>query len=286
MATEYTDPEPLPKYWDTVIRWGVVRSTRIRIQSCIFTPRSRPQPFCDDPIPLESLRGTYRWVFVLDNESGQTEYRYESDPKVIRKLKKGREDHPGHITITFPEGEEPSLENLTVSFRLVEGKGSFTGVTKRQKNVVSKSDEENDDNIQPNFWTIPKITWDLKFSLASEYAAEAEEMEYRENDHTLDVSGTLDDNGNRYVTFIWGGEERMHCIAKKQVDDKTLVGLTDAERDRMGMYLDDAEVKRRATTLPNDVELDTQQTTGNKRKPDIDDEERNVKRKREDTEKM
>ena len=239
---------------------------------------------------MESLRGTYRWVFVLDNEcGGQTEYRYESDPKVIRKLKKGREDHPGHITITFPEGEEPSLENLTVSFRLVDGKGSFTGVTKRRKSdVVLKGDEENaddDDNIQPNFWTIPRIIWDLKFSLSSKLAAEAEEEE-RENDHTLDVSGTLDDNGNRFITFVWGEEWPMHCIAKKQVDDKTLVGLTDAERDRMGMYLDDAEVKRRATTLPNDVELDTQQTTVNKRKPDIDDEERNVKRKREDSEKM
>ena len=200
-------------------------------------PTSHPQPFCDDLIPLESLRGTYRWVYALDDETGESiEYRYESDPNVIRKPKKGREDHPGHFTITFPEGEEPSLENLTVSFLFVDKKGGFTGVTKRRKNVVLKGDEENaDDNIQPNFWTIPKIIWDPKFSFTSKWAAEVEEEEYRENDHTLDASGTLDDNGNRYITFVWGGEGRVTCIAKKQVDDKTLVGLTDAERDRMGM---------------------------------------------------
>jgi hypothetical protein len=173
-------------------------------------------------------------------------------------------------------------------------KEKSTGVTKRREDgAVVKDDKENADdnnnNIQPNFWTIPKIIWDSEFSLASELAAEdeerAEKEEERDFDHTLDVSGILDDNGNQFITFVWGGEERMTCIAKKQVDDKALVGLTDAERDRMGMYLDDAEVERRATTLLNDAELVTQQTTGNKRKPDIDNEEREVKRKREDSEK-
>jgi hypothetical protein len=68
--------------------------------------------------------------------------------------------------------------------------------------------------------------------------------------HTLKISAVLDDDGNHFIIFIWDQgysgcvPHYAVCIAKKQKDDSSPVGLTDSERDRLGMYLGEDEVRK------------------------------------------
>jgi hypothetical protein len=61
------------------------------------------------------------------------------------------------------------------------------------------------------------------------------------------------------------------------------VGLTDSERERLGMYLTEAEIMERANVREEKYDADKRKAskdsaTGSKRK--VNDEERDVKRKR------
>jgi dsRNA-specific ribonuclease len=70
------------------------------------------------------------------------------------------------------------------------------------------------------------------------------------DDNTLKISAVLDDDGNQFLSFLWDqgfsrGDHYSLCIAKKQKDETSHVGLTDSERDRLGMYLREDEVRKR-----------------------------------------
>ena len=97
----------------------------------------------------------------------------------------------------------------------------------------------------------------------------------------MDISDVVDDNGNRFVTLVRDQGYSGCCphyadwVGKKQSDDEALVGLTDAERQRLGMYLANEDVEKQGAGE------ETKEETDNKRKAG-DEEERDAKRKRED----
>lgn len=128
-----------------------------------------------------------------------------------------------------------------------------------------------------NCWGIKEVVWD----------SVAAKIEVGDG-HVLEVSDVEDDNGNPFLTFIWrqeldwGDEGHVRCLAKKQMDENIRESLTDAERERLCMYLMDEEVEARAVGKgeTTEVDRDYKEKTGTKRKSD--DDEQSVKRKRED----
>jgi hypothetical protein len=175
---------------------------------------------------------------------------------------------PGFFKVSFPEDEKPSLENLSGSFRFWDIEGSFTGVTPL---------ESDNDQTMANAWEIDDMQWDPQNWDDDTYDTA--------QGHMVEVCDVVDDNGNRFITLIldqgWSGC-MPHCagwVGKKQSDEEALVGLTDTERERMGMYLTDEEVEGRATTQDK-KDVAAEETSNKKRK--VEDEERDVKRKRED----
>jgi dsRNA-specific ribonuclease len=91
------------------------------------------------------------------------------------------------------------------------------------------------------------------------------------DDNNLKISAVLDDDGNRFLTFIWDQgwsgctPHYALCIAKKQKDKKSPVGLTDSERDRLGMYLKEDEVRKRGEKQSKKANGKAKEA-GNKRK--------------------
>jgi hypothetical protein len=218
------------------------------------------QGICPEPIPLASLAGTYRWVFLSQTSWESIEFRYESDPEVVKKEYPG---FPGFFKISFPKDEKPSLRNMSGTFRFWDLEGSFIGVT---------PPKPTGGETIANAWEINYMQWEP-------HCRDEETV----RGHAVEVCNAVDDNGNRFITLFWDqgwsgcSPHSADWVGKKQTDEEALVGLTDAERERTGMYLTDEEVKERATQSMKDIAAEE---TSNKRK--IEGEERDVKRKRKD----
>jgi len=202
---------------------------------------------------------------------GNVEYRYESDPEVEKGTYPG---YPGSLTLSIPSGKEPTPKNLTGSFRLMDLKGSFTGL---------EAQSDGDGGQVVNAWDIDKVDWASGFSTEATYGID--------EGHTLEVYEVRDDDGHNFVAFIWDQgysgcvPHYATCVAKKQRDENALVGLTDSERERLGMYLTEAEIVERADVKDSEEKGDVDErkagkdsAIGGKRK--VDDGERDVKRKR------
>jgi hypothetical protein len=194
-----------------------------------------------------------------DDMSGNAEFLYDSGSKGM-KLKEG---YPGSFTLRFPSGKELTPENLAGSFRLLNLKGSFTGL----EGLVGAGDNRP----SVNRWNIGDVDWGKSSN---------EETE----GHKLEVYDLADDNGNKFIAFVWDQgwsgccPHSSTCLAKKRTDENIPVGLTDSERDRIGLYLTKEEVKKKANAAGG-VEGGAAGKVSNKRK--MEDEELDVKRKRE-----
>jgi hypothetical protein len=225
------------------------------------------------PVPLASLAGTYRWVYLTQTSWPSIEFRYESDPEVA---KREYPDYPGFFKLSFPaEDEKPSLDNVRGEFRFWDIKGSFVGVEphKNQRNGQAME----------NAWDVREMRWDPS-------------PRYRRgtygivHGHWVEVCDAVDDNGSHFVTLVWDqGWEGCaphfgDWVGKRQLDDEALVGLTDTERERMGMYLTEEEVQKRAAGAAAQEKKDDATTDGKRKvKEETEEEkERDVKRKRED----
>jgi hypothetical protein len=203
----------------------------------------------------------YRWVYRTDDMMGNTEHRYDSAPEYPHSP-----DYPGSLTLSFPSEKAHVPENFTGSLHLIDLKGTFTGV----KQV------EMDDEPSVNCWEIERVHWQKNCS---------NEME---EGHLLQIYDLADDDGNKFIAFVWNQgwwgcvEHISTCLAKKQTNENALVGLTDGERDRMGMYLSDSEVEKRAFVKERNIAdsqgRSEQGSTGEKRK--LEDEEKGAKQKR------
>jgi hypothetical protein len=214
-------------------------------------------------VNLASLAGTYRWIYLTQTSWEPVEFRYESDPEVLKNTFPG---FPGFLKISFPEDEKPSLDNIKGEFHLRDIKGSFIGVRPR-KNRAGE--------VTAGAWSINEVEWDPEHRRGTYGITTGHEME---------ISDVVDDNGNRFVTLVRDQGYSGCCphyadwVGRKQSDNEALVGLTDAETKRLGMYLTEEEVKnlkQGAGQEKKEEEADT------KRKAD-DDDERDPKRKRED----
>ena len=99
-------------------------------------------------------------------------------------------------------------------------------------------------------------------------------------DQQIFVSETVDDNGHPFLVFSYTEGSGCHgsydydMIAKKQRDDLNIMnpkkwkGLTDDERDRLGIDLKDSEVEQMATQESvDDVEEDEKTVVTNDIKP-------------------
>jgi len=211
---------------------------------------------------LSSFAGTYRWVFKTQTVGTTVEFRYESDPEVEEAEFPG---FPGFFTISFPEGEEPTFDNLTGKFRLAGLQGTFTGV-------------ESNCESMPNHWAIKEMQWAPGYSTRITYGIV--------EGHALNISDLLDDNGDRFITFAWH-QGYSACIphdaywtGKKQADENALVGLSDAEREQMGMYLTREQVERNANHQIKEEDDIGSGESGSKRK--VEEDDRDVKHIRED----
>ncbi|KAJ7785823.1 hypothetical protein B0H16DRAFT_1488184 [Mycena metata] len=70
----------------------------------------------------------------------------------------------------------------------------------------------------------------------------------------IQVVDVLDDNGYPFVQFTFTPElfePRVVYIGKKQPDEQNLEGLTDGERQRLGIFVSDQEIERAALALQN-----------------------------------
>ena len=121
-------------------------------------------------------------------------------------------------------------------------------------------------------WSINEVQWDPDHRWGTHGITTG---------HEIEISELVDDNGNRFVTLVRDQGYSGCCphfadwVGKKQSDDEALVGLTDGERQRLGMYLTTEEVKTEAVVQETKVEADNKRKAG-------DDDERDAKRKRED----
>jgi hypothetical protein len=149
------------------------------------------------------------------------EYRYDDDDN--HDGIQERQD-PGSLTLCFCNNTESSPENIRGSFQLMDLEGAFTGL---------KPAEE--DMEQAGRWDIMKFEWAPGFSSQVTLGIAT--------GHRVEIYKALDDNGNHFIAFIWnqGWDDddcEVHyatCIAKKVVGG-TFVGLSDSERERLGMY--------------------------------------------------
>ena len=106
------------------------------------------QKLCPASVDLVTLAGTYRWIYLTETSFQPIEFRYESNPEVLKNRYPG---FPGFLKISFPEDEKPSLENIKGEFHLWDIKGSFIGVAPRKYRAGG---------IFANAWDINEVEWD------------------------------------------------------------------------------------------------------------------------------
>ena len=89
------------------------------------------------PISLESLCGTYSWVFENDDDGLPGEVR---------------EHNSGYFKLNFPPGKEVLLANMTGSVIMWTHKGDFYGL----------KEVKEGDQIKNNYWEIVSLDWDME----------------------------------------------------------------------------------------------------------------------------
>jgi hypothetical protein len=105
-----------------------------------------------------------------------------------------------------------------------------------------KAKENNSMKYRKNFWEIKEIKWQGRAIMDSE-------------GNGFGVCEVKDDNGNPFLKYEWGDAEDYGCHASdfgfyvgKKVDDRDEeCQLTDYERVRLGLVLNEAEVEELAT---------------------------------------
>jgi hypothetical protein len=174
-------------------------------------------------ISVEKLcNSTYRWFCQWDAMGLNDEWDLGS----------------GYLTMDLKPGGTPSPENIFGTIRIWEQRGTFASMVKHQS---------------PNSWDFTNVTWD-----------EDEGMdESEEYDHGISIIDVKDDEGHAFLLFNFN-EGYSGCIqsfasfvGKRQKDKESYEGLTDAEKDRLGMLItwDEAE-KLAAAKAPEEEAKD------------------------------
>ncbi|KAJ7651982.1 hypothetical protein DFH06DRAFT_1206458 [Mycena polygramma] len=216
-------PLRVTKYWDDDQK-EVVFSAKLR----------------EEPIELRKILGYYEWVFnayeEVDKEvepgtHGSLTLQLDKTKIKPSKKKKGKS---GKVDPAHVKGE---WDTCGVS-------GSIAGLSKRSgsswtfENLAEEpdSDEERD-------------SWD------------DEPEDFSDSHFVISVVDVIDDNGHPFVQFTHSPgmhEDSVTYIGKKQRTSQNapLEGLTDGERQRLGMFVTEDEIKRAALEVTKASDAD------------------------------
>ncbi|KAJ6519361.1 hypothetical protein C8R45DRAFT_19384 [Mycena sanguinolenta] len=200
------------KYWDDEEQ-EVVYGAKIR----------------EEPTELRKILGYYEWVFnACDDEQEVTPGSHGSlilvaDKGARKKSSKGSED---------PRAKDINPAHVKGGFETRNIGSAFVGLTAHgvsrwtfdATNLVETPDEEN-------FGAEFDFDWSRFF---------------------IGVVDVVDDNGYPFLMFIhWPSmhESEVTYIGKKQKSVLALEGLTDGERQRLGIFVEEGEIERAALEL-------------------------------------
>jgi hypothetical protein len=126
----------------------------------------------------------------------------------------------GYLEFSLPPGKKPLLANFTGYVKLGTLEGYFHGLKKAK----------DGEKIKMNYWDIKSLKW-----------------EEEEEGHRFGATKVVDDDGHPFIEFLvdWGyagcASQQGMYLAKKQ-EGKYEEELTDEEKERLGIYMDDDEV--------------------------------------------
>ncbi|KAJ6501481.1 hypothetical protein C8R47DRAFT_228384 [Mycena vitilis] len=220
-------PLRVTKYWDDDEK-EVVYSAKLR----------------EEPIELRKILGYYEWVFnayeEVDKEvepgtHGSLTLQLDKT-KIKPPKKKGKSGkvNPAHV-----KGE---WDTCGMS-------GSIAGLSKRSASswTFENLAEEPDSDEERNSW-------------------DDEPEDFSGSHFAISVVDVIDDNGHPFVQFTHSPgmhEDSVTYIGKKQrtPQNAPLEGLTDGERQRLGMFVTEDEIKRAALAVKDSVEVDGEKWT-------------------------
>ncbi|KAJ7770936.1 hypothetical protein DFH07DRAFT_1057984 [Mycena maculata] len=217
-------PLRVPKYWDD------------EEQEVVYSTKPR-----EEPIQLKEILGYYSWIFnAYEEEDKEVEpgshgyLELEVDKTKAKTTAKGKGKKKGKKK-SAPV-EDLDLAHVVGSFDtcginsqfigLEDGDGECTWVFDK-KHLVEKAEEDK------NYYD--------------------EQCDFADSDFSISVVDILDDNGHPFVEFTHS--PGMHdydvtYVGKKQkakhARGTELEGLTDGERQRLGIFVEEAEIKRAA----------------------------------------
>jgi hypothetical protein len=174
------------------------------------------------------LCGTYSWVFDGDTQRECEEADF------------------GSLELRLLPGKRPRPASLTGYIELGTLQGHFHGLKKA----------EEGEKLKMNYWDMKLLKWE----------------EVKEG-HRFGATKVVDDNSNHFIEFLvdrdyvgWPPHQSMY-LAKKRKDENLEEELTDEERERLGICMDDDEVvklakrvKRKERVLSEDHDGDSGST--------------------------
>lgn len=141
------------------------------------------------------------------------------------------------MTLSFPNEGKAALETLSGTLKIHENHGQFVGVTAAKDRLLG-------DEV----WGIPVTKWE-------------EERVSSEEGNCLGLSAVDDDDGHPFLIFKYVAEgggfqglDSVTFLAKKQRNSTAVKGLSDGEKERLGMGVDPADVQARAEDVDDEEE--------------------------------
>ncbi|KAJ7630561.1 hypothetical protein FB45DRAFT_538514 [Roridomyces roridus] len=217
-------------------RLGCVKYWDGEEKEIVYRPKLREEPY-----PLKNLLGYYEWVYNAYWEEDR-----EVEPGSHGHFKLGL-DHHDAVKV----GNSPAKDkNADVDPAHVLGEFDTCGIGSKFAGLKACERRSG--------WVFDehKLVEDSEEPSWGEFGPKGfEEFDFHGSEMFITVVDVLDDNGNPFVEFKHScGEEVVVYVGKKQknaaVDlGKGLEGLTDGERKRLGIYVEDAEIKRVALEM-------------------------------------